>query len=520
MSKNQEYVKQYADFAMEQMRRYGIPASVTLAQGICESANGGSELSRKGNNHFGIKATGNWINEGGQYLIYTDDKPDEKFCKYENVGDSYEHHSRFLVENKRYENLFKLSPDDYKGWTQGLQSAGYASSKKYASTLNSIIESNNLQKYDQMVMQEMKTKGKQFGVENNAQTSYNENGKHYSFPLKRTEFMLVTSPFGIRKDPLDSSRQQMHKGIDIQTKHEPVLATEDKGKVIKTNENSNTTGGKSVTVEYERNDGSKYQCTYMHLDSITAKEGDLVNAGQTLGITGKTGLGTTEEHLHFGVKTISSDGIARDIDPGAYLAEIAQRGNLSLQVLHNGKDITAQYKDDSAISINSNVVEPTLSPDDWMKKLLSSEDSGIGMGHGDPIIEIMVNMFTSLMALALQIDNKSEEEKMQTATDAAINKRIDLSSLVPNVKQCHVYVQGERPVIHIDNGNISFNHELTNAEQAKLHQTLNNPSLSVDEKKNGIASIVNTIALSHQLSNNYQIGIDSANKQQESMQLK
>lgn len=96
MSKNQEYIQQYAEYAMEQMRRYGIPASVTLAQGICESASGQSELSRKGNNHFGIKATSSWIENGGKYLVYTDDRPNEKFCQYANVGDSYEHHSQFL----------------------------------------------------------------------------------------------------------------------------------------------------------------------------------------------------------------------------------------------------------------------------------------------------------------------------------------------------------------------------------------------------------------------------------------
>ena len=77
MSKNQEYIQQYAEYAMEQMRRYGIPASVTLAQGICESASGQSELSRKGNNHFGIKATSSWIENGGKYLVYTDDRPNE-----------------------------------------------------------------------------------------------------------------------------------------------------------------------------------------------------------------------------------------------------------------------------------------------------------------------------------------------------------------------------------------------------------------------------------------------------------
>lgn len=76
--------------------------------------------------------------------------------------------------------------------------------------------------------------------------------------------MLVTSPFGTRKDPLDASKSQLHKGIDIQTNHEAVLATEDKGKVVNVNSNANTNGGRSVTVEYNRNDGSKYQCTYMH----------------------------------------------------------------------------------------------------------------------------------------------------------------------------------------------------------------------------------------------------------------
>ena len=98
MSKNQLYAMKYAEYAMEQMRRYGIPASVTLAQGILESSNGQSRLAQNENNHFGIKATPAWIAEGGRYGIYTDDKPNEKFCSYDSVGDSYEHHSRFLKE--------------------------------------------------------------------------------------------------------------------------------------------------------------------------------------------------------------------------------------------------------------------------------------------------------------------------------------------------------------------------------------------------------------------------------------
>ena len=85
-SKNQEYAAQYAECAMAQMRRYGIPASVILAQGILESSNGQSRLALAENNHFGIKATPEWIAQGGRYGLYTDDKPNEKFCSYESVG--------------------------------------------------------------------------------------------------------------------------------------------------------------------------------------------------------------------------------------------------------------------------------------------------------------------------------------------------------------------------------------------------------------------------------------------------
>ena len=108
MTKNEGYVATYDEYAMEQMMRYGIPASVTLAQGILESSNGQSELSVKGNAHFGIKCTDNWLKNGGSYLTYTDDRPNEKFCTYATVGDSYEHHSSFLKENLRYRDCFAL----------------------------------------------------------------------------------------------------------------------------------------------------------------------------------------------------------------------------------------------------------------------------------------------------------------------------------------------------------------------------------------------------------------------------
>ncbi len=128
------------------------------------------------------------------------------------------------------------------------------------------------------------------------------------------------------------------------------------------NQNKNTPGGKSLTVEYARTDGSKVQCTYMHLKEISVKVGDTVQAGGRLGTSGNTGTRTTGEHLHFGVKNIYADGTKRDIDPAAYLAEIAQKGHIKLQMLHNGNDLLAKYK-----VAEDTVPEKNLSPDGWMK---------------------------------------------------------------------------------------------------------------------------------------------------------
>lgn len=130
------------------------------------------------------------------------------------------------------------------GWAQGLDKAGYATAGKYAPALISIIESNNLQRYDRMVMEEMNAKGLKPGQGSpQLQPAHNNGMEHdYSFPLKREEFLFVTSPFGMRTDPMDSSRQQMHKGMDIRSDNEAVLATEKDGKVVEVNDNANTVG--------------------------------------------------------------------------------------------------------------------------------------------------------------------------------------------------------------------------------------------------------------------------------------
>ena len=520
MSKNKEYAEKYASHAMEQMRKYGIPASVTLAQGILESSNGQSQLARKENNNFGIKATKEWLDGGGKYGIYTDDKPNEKFCSYSDVGESYEHHSRFLKENKRYSECFRLSPDDYAGWTKGLEKAGFATGGNYAANLQKIIEVNGLDKYDRMVMEEMRSQGKGIGTDNTIPESRNKVSLNYSFPVKREEFMLVTSPFGMRQDPMDSTKQQMHKGIDIQTRHEAVLATEDSGKVIAVNRNANNPGGKSVTIEYLREDNSKVQVSYLHLEHTDVKVGDSVEAGQKLGVSGNTGARTTGEHLHFAVREIMADGTARDMDPAAYLSEIAVKGNISLQALHNGDNLLAKYQ--SAENRQEESIDMSLTPEAWMKKLLSSEDSGIGMG-ADPIMEMVTAMFTGLMALAIQIDGQQEnrERQMQQATDACLKKQADLSSLVPSMKECILSVnENGKPVLELDNGKERFSHELTAAETNRLQRALGDSALTDTEKKQRVASLINNVMLSQQASRNFEQNINAEHSQSENLQIK
>lgn len=510
-SVSQQYVEQYAEYAIEQQRKYGVPASVTLAQGILESANGRSQLSRECNNHFGIKAGKSWLDAGGQYGLYSDDKPNEKFCKYSSVGDSYEHHSLILKNNSRYAPCFALAQDDYRGWCNSLQKAGYASSKQYASSLISVIERMDLTKYDRMAME----RGP-IAATTEVKASPQQSGG-YSFPVKRDEFLLITSPFGMRNNPINPGQKQFHKGVDIRCKGDNLLATEDKGRVVGVNHNVNTGGGKSVTIEYDRPDGTKYQTTYMHLSEIAVKVGDSVNAGNKIGVSGNTGTRTTGEHLHFGVKQISADGTTRDIDPAAYLAEIAVKGNIAVTAMHNGKNLLEKYADripdvapgeDMAVD---ETPEEEMTPDDWMKKLLSSEDSGVSLPSNDPVMEMAVTMFTSLMALAVQIDGKDREEAMALATDAAVNRQIDLSSLTPGLKGCTLNIrEGQNPVLSITDDKSTFNHELTNAEMTRLSSALNDASLSDEAKQGRIAGIINNIVVADQMSQNFnrQMGND------------
>ncbi|MEO5500937.1 MAG: glucosaminidase domain-containing protein, partial [Ginsengibacter sp.] len=140
----EQYVAAYKDLAIREMKRMGVPACITLAQGLLETEGGNSALLMRSNNHFGIKCKNNWT---GDSVSHDDDAAGECFRVYKNAEDSYRDHSNFLKGSDRYAFLFKLNPADYKGWAYGLKKAGYATNPKYPQILITNIEKYNLQQY-------------------------------------------------------------------------------------------------------------------------------------------------------------------------------------------------------------------------------------------------------------------------------------------------------------------------------------------------------------------------------------
>jgi LysM repeat protein len=139
-----DYIERFKAIAIQEMNQYGIPASITLGQGLFESGAGSSDLAKYANNHFGIKCTGDWT---GKSYYKDDDNVNDCFRVYDNPEDSFRDHSNFL-KRKNYARLFELDKDDYKGWAYGLKKAGYATNPNYPQLLINIIEKYNLAQYD------------------------------------------------------------------------------------------------------------------------------------------------------------------------------------------------------------------------------------------------------------------------------------------------------------------------------------------------------------------------------------
>lgn len=153
------YIATYKEIAIEEMIRTGIPASITLAQGILESDAGNSNLVKRSNNHFGIKCKTEWQ---GAVVYHDDDEKGECFRSYTNAIDSYKDHSDFLRSRSNYAALFFLDPTDYAGWATGLKKAGYATSPTYAQRLIKIIETYQLQQYTFIALERKQEKQKEW----------------------------------------------------------------------------------------------------------------------------------------------------------------------------------------------------------------------------------------------------------------------------------------------------------------------------------------------------------------------
>ena len=147
MEKCRDYVARFAPVAVAEMHKFGIPASVILAQGLLESNAGESRLAHGTNNHFGMKCFSKRCKKG-HCANFSDDSHKDFFVKYGNVWSSYRAHSQFLKNSRRYAHLFRLEPDDFRGWARGLAKAGYATDKNYGEKLIALIQNLELTAYD------------------------------------------------------------------------------------------------------------------------------------------------------------------------------------------------------------------------------------------------------------------------------------------------------------------------------------------------------------------------------------
>ena len=202
LNDSERYVLQYSAIAVEQMKRHGIPASITLAQGLLESGAGKSRLATEANNHFGIKADSRW---NGNTYSHLDNGNWHKFRVYKSAEKSYEDHSLFLVGNSRYSALFKLDRTDYKGWAKGLKNAYYAEDREYDKKLISIIERYGLHKYDNYSVADARRNHNKAGNSKESSTTHGAreillaNGLPYVIASTGDNYEILSRQTGVSK---------------------------------------------------------------------------------------------------------------------------------------------------------------------------------------------------------------------------------------------------------------------------------------------------------------------------------
>lgn len=349
----QDFYNRYSNIAIDQFIKYGIPASVTLSQMYWESTGGTNALSREANNYFGIKAGSSWK---GSYVVKHDDTPNDRFRVYNSPEDSVADHSRVLLNRnytKHLPNGKSINPND---WLTALSRGGYASAPNYRLHIATEINDYNLTKFDQIALDRAKQQGVEIGyalksgnrpeISQSNQVSQQQKdpnllyltnlpGRMWSMPIDLTNLSIPPSGwFG------NNRGNHNHGGVDFSTNHKylPVYATEDNGKVVKVRANS-PSAGNMIVVEYNR-DGAKWRNTYMHLDKIEVKEGQIVNGGERIGVSGNTGR-STGPHLHFET-SFEQNGKFVKTNPISYLKELQFRMGKDIPIMYQGKDMAKE----------------------------------------------------------------------------------------------------------------------------------------------------------------------------------
>lgn len=412
----QAFFEKYAPIAIQQQIKYGIPASITLAQMAWESSYGTGKPALYSNNFFGVKVGSSW---NGPYDLYNDDTANEKFRRYDNVMSSIEDHSKVLM-SQRYARCHNYSPTDYRNWAIGIKACGYATDKQYAEKIINFIESNGLSKYDKIALKQSQTYGQQVGSvgvqtqePNSTKIQLAPMSGHWSLPIQ-IDGLKVTGVYNEQRS------DHRHGGIDISTNKQymPVYATEDNGTVESVVPAKDAgAAGNMITVEYARQDGTKFRTTYMHLSQIGVKKGDIVNAGQQIGVSGSTGR-STGPHLHFETRFCKSDGNWIKFDPTLYLAELEVRSGINTPLGKNGHDLLADNRNQMQVSTpleyggqNQQLLAQVTNSNDpskWLAYLMDNNKEGDS--SRDMISELISTMFTAAMTVAMSLRTSEEAE--------------------------------------------------------------------------------------------------------------
>lgn len=451
-----EFINRYAPYAMEQQVKYGIPSSVILAQMAVESSWGSSALARRDNNFFGIKRGSSW---NGRVSYYNDDRPNEAFRSYDSPVQSLRDHSAILLR-PRYLRLCPVNDStDHLGWIRGIKAGGYATARNYVESIEGVIRRYGLDRFDRLAVQTAQRQGLQIGYMRGRQENYAQ-----AQPQAQSQAILLTPLQGhwcmpINLDGLkvsgkfgDSRSGHQHGGLDLSTggKNLPIYGTEDNGKVIAV-KSSNGAAGNMITVEYNRADGTRLQCTYMHLSKIGVNVGDAVNAGTQLGYSGNTGR-STGAHLHFETRFYNAKGELQHYDPAEYLAELSFRGNLPVPLDKGGQSLVARYASQMGYNNGSSagmggqtIANPALlagitnsdDPNRWLQYLMdkNSEEAAMSAG-GNPVSNLLSSLFMGILTLAQELKaddqenlSSSNEDRGNKETKEAASGRRDRESI-------------------------------------------------------------------------------------------